>query len=80
MVQVAAFSSGERSAALVDKLAAAGLPAYEVSTGSGTPGALHAVRVGPYRSAADANTGLARVRAMPDLEDAFVRATSAEIR
>jgi type II secretory pathway predicted ATPase ExeA/cell division septation protein DedD len=80
MVQVAAFSSGERSAALVDKLAAAGLPAYEVSTGSGTPGVLHIVRVGPYRSAADANTGLARVRAMPDLEDAFVRATSAEIR
>lgn len=80
MVQVAAFSSADRSAALVEQLAAAGLPAYEVSSGSGSQGALHIVRVGPYQSATDANAGLARVRANPDLEGAFVRAIAAGTR
>jgi hypothetical protein len=73
IVQVAAFTGPDRSAALVERLTEAGMPAYQVVTDAGAQGALYIVRVGPYRVEAQAENVRARVRQMPDLADAFVR-------
>jgi type II secretory pathway predicted ATPase ExeA/cell division septation protein DedD len=72
VVQVAVFSSAGRSAALVERLTEAGMPAYQVVADS-AQGALHIVRVGPYRGATEADDIRAQIRRMPALEDAFVR-------
>jgi cell division septation protein DedD len=73
-VQVAAFESGDRSAGLVQELAKAGMPAYQVA---GAGGDLHFVRVGPFQSAEQADEIRGHVAEMsPDLEDAFIREVS----
>jgi cell division septation protein DedD len=72
VVQVAAFASPDRSAAVVERLTDAGMPAYQLEAGS-APGALHIVRVGPYRGATEADDIRAQLRRMPELEGAFVR-------
>ena len=72
VVQVAAFASPERSTALVDRLTDAGMPAYQLVADS-AHGALHIVRVGPYRGASEADDIRAQLRRMPELEGAFVR-------
>jgi cell division septation protein DedD len=72
VVQVAAFSSRDRSVALVKQLSGQGWPAYQVDPDSGTRG-LTLVRVGPFRSADEADAVLEKLRATPDYEGAFVR-------
>jgi cell division septation protein DedD len=72
VVQVAAFANPERSAALVERLTDAGMPAYQLVADS-AHGALHIVRVGPYRGASEADDIRAQLRRMPELEGAFVR-------
>jgi hypothetical protein len=72
VVQVAAFSSADRSVAMVEKLTDGGWPAYRIEPDSGTDG-LTLVRVGPYRSAEEADDARERLRTTPDYEGAFVR-------
>jgi general secretion pathway protein A len=72
VVQVAAFSNPDRSVAMVQRLAEIGLPAYQVEPDTATDG-LTLVRVGPYRSAEEADHARNRLRAVPDYEGAFVR-------
>ena len=72
VVQVAAFSKQERSVAMVKHLAEQGWPAYQVDPDSATRG-LTLVRVGPFRSADEADAVRVKLRATPDYEGAFVR-------
>jgi len=72
IVQVAAFASQARSTATVEQLTDQGLPAYEVAPEDTTSG-LTVVRVGPFRTAREADDVRDRLRAMPDYEGAFVR-------
>ena len=72
VVQVAAFSNPDRSVAMVQRLTGIGLPAYQVEPDSATDG-LTLVRVGPYRSAEEADLARVRLREVPDYEGAFVR-------
>jgi general secretion pathway protein A len=73
VVQAAAFSSHQRSLAMVQRLTQSGLPAFEVAADVGSNGILYFVRVGPFKSAAEADDARARVRQVPDLEGAFIR-------
>ena len=73
VVQAAAFSSHQRSLAMVQRLTQSGLPAFEVAADVGSNGILYFVRVGPFSSAAEADDARARVRQVPDLEGAFIR-------
>ena len=77
VVQVAAFASQARSATMVQSLADQGWPAYQVDADSTTSG-LTIVRVGPYRTAGEADDARATLRATPDYEGAFVRNISAK--
>ncbi|HLG54671.1 MAG TPA: AAA family ATPase [Vicinamibacterales bacterium] len=74
VVQAAAFSSPERSLAMVQRLTQSGFPAFEVTADLGSRGVLYFVRVGPFKTAMEADDarGLV-VRQIPDLEGAFVR-------
>ena len=72
VVQVAAFSSQQRSVAMVKHLADQGWPAYQVDPDASTRG-LTLVRVGPFRSADEAAAVRVKLRATPDYEGAFVR-------
>jgi cell division septation protein DedD len=72
IVQVAAFVSQARSTATVQHLTDQGLPAYQVDPDNTTSG-LTIVRVGPFRTAREADDVLDLLRAMPDYEGAFVR-------
>ena len=72
IVQVAAFASQARSTATVEQLTDQGLPAYEVAPEDTTSG-LTVVRVGPFRTAREADDVRDRLREMPDYEGAFVR-------
>jgi general secretion pathway protein A len=72
VVQVAAFSSPERSVAMVKHLADQGWPAYQVEPDSSTRG-LTLVRVGPFESSAEADAVRVKLRATPAYEGAFVR-------
>jgi len=71
-VQVAAFASAQRATALVGRLTAAGMPAFEARD-PGAAGALTFVRVGPFPSAEDADNTRDRLRATPAYQGAFVR-------
>ena len=73
VVQVAAFASPERSAEMVQRLVAAGLPGYAVLVDLGSRGELSLVRIGPYASAEDADRARDQLRSSPDYEGAFVR-------
>ena len=75
VVQVAAFSSHDRSQAMVERLIDAGFAAFEIPTES-SRGLLYYVRVGPYKTAGDADAARARLRAHTELENAFVRSVT----
>ena len=72
IVQVAAFASEARSMATVQHLTDEGLPAYQVDPNDTTSG-LTIVRVGPFRTAREADDVRDWLREMPDYEGAFVR-------
>jgi cell division septation protein DedD len=76
IVQVAAFSGPQRAQATVERLAQAGLPAFEVATDSPSRGVLYFVRVGPFKTSAEAEAALGGVRKFSDLDGAFVRSVS----
>ena len=71
VVQVAAFATRDKSVAMVQQLADRGWPAYHVEPDSAR--GLTLVRVGPFRSANEADEARARLRATPEYEGAFVR-------
>jgi cell division septation protein DedD len=75
VVQVAAFSSHDRSQAMMERLTDAGFPAFEVPTES-SRGLLYYVRVGPFQTASEADEARARLRAHTALENAFVRSVT----
>jgi cell division septation protein DedD len=72
IVQVAAFASQARSTTTVQHLTDQGLPAYQVDPDDTTSG-LTIVRVGPFRTAREADDVRDLLREMPDYEGAFVR-------
>lgn len=75
VVQVAAFSSHDRSQAMVERLTEAGFAAFEVPT-EASRGLLYVVRVGPFKTASDADEARARLRDHTELENAFVRSVT----
>jgi cell division septation protein DedD len=75
-VQVGVFSARERSLAMVQRLTQSGFPAYEVPTEAGSRGLLYYVRVGPFKSAGEADEARARLRQLTELENAFVRSVT----
>jgi general secretion pathway protein A len=76
VVQVGVFSAHDRSLAMVQRLTQSGFPAYEVPTEAGSRGLLYFVRVGPFRSAGEADEARARLRQLTELESAFVRSVT----
>jgi type II secretory pathway predicted ATPase ExeA/cell division protein FtsN len=76
VVQVGVFSARERSLAMVQRLTQSGFPAYEVPTEAGSRGLLYYVRVGPFKSAGEADEARARLRQLTELENAFVRSVT----
>jgi cell division septation protein DedD len=78
VVQVAAFANPQRSAGMVQRLVAAGLPGYAVLADLGSRGELTLVRIGPYASAEEADRARDRLRSSPDYEGAFVRNITAK--
>lgn len=72
VVQVAAFSSPERSVAMVKRLSDQGWPAYQVEPDERTRG-LTLVRVGPFGTSGEADAARVKLRATPAYEGAFVR-------
>ena len=75
VVQVAVFSSHDRSQAMVERLIDAGFAAFEIPTES-SRGLLYYVRVGPFKTASEADDARARLRAHTELENAFVRSVT----
>jgi len=72
VVQIAAFASQARSTAMVQHLTNQGWPAYQVDADSTARG-LTIVRVGPYRTAGEADDVRTRLLVTPDYEGSFVR-------
>jgi cell division septation protein DedD len=72
VVQIAAFTSAARSVSMVQHLTEQGWPAYQVEPDARTRG-LTLVRVGPFRTAAEADEVRAKLLGTPDYEGAFVR-------
>lgn len=72
VVQIAAFSNPDRSVAMVQRLTEGGWPAYHVDPDKTTRG-LTLVRIGPFRSAQEADEVREVLRATADYEGAFVR-------
>jgi len=75
VVQVAAFSSHDRSQSLVQRLTQSGFPAFEVPT-EASRGVLYYVRVGPFKTAGEADEARAKLRGFTELENAFVRSVT----
>jgi type II secretory pathway predicted ATPase ExeA/cell division septation protein DedD len=75
IVQVGVFSSHERSQIMVERLTESGFPAYEVPTEAGR-GLLYHVRVGPFKTATEADEARAELRELEELETAFVRSVT----
>jgi type II secretory pathway predicted ATPase ExeA/cell division septation protein DedD len=73
VVQVAAFANPERSAEMVQRLVAAGLPGYAVLVDRGSRGELSLVRIGPFASAEAADQARSQLESSADYEGAFVR-------
>jgi type II secretory pathway predicted ATPase ExeA/cell division septation protein DedD len=75
VVQVAAFTTETRARGLVQRLLQSGFPAFEVpSLGGDDP--LYFVRVGPFKTASEADEVRDQIRQLSDLEDAFVRSVT----
>lgn len=75
VVQVGAFSSHERSLSMVERLTQSGFPAFEVPT-EGSRGLLYFVRVGPFKTAGEADDARGRLQRLTELENAFVRSVT----
>jgi type II secretory pathway predicted ATPase ExeA/cell division septation protein DedD len=75
VVQVAAFSSHDRSQSLVQQLTQSGFPAFEVPT-EASRGLMYFVRVGPFKTAGEADEARAKLRGLTELENAFVRSVT----
>ena len=75
VVQVAAFSSHDRSQSLVQRLTQSGFPAFEVPTDA-SRGLIYFVRVGPFKTAGEADDARAKLRELTELENAFVRSVT----
>ena len=75
VVQVAAFSSHDRSQALVQRLTQSGFSAFEVPT-EASRGLLYYVRVGPFKTAGEADQARAKLQSLTELESAFVRSVT----
>ena len=75
VVQVAAFSSHDRSQAMVQRLTQSGFPAFEVPT-EASRGLMYFVRVGPFKTAGDADEARAKLQGLTELENAFVRSVT----
>ena len=75
VVQVAAFSSHDRSQAMVQRLTQSGFPAFEVPT-EASRGLLYFVRVGPFKTAGEADEARAKLRGFTEFENAFVRSVT----
>ena len=75
VVQVAAFSSHDRSQAMVQRLTQSGFPAFEVPT-EASRGLLYFVRVGPFKTAGEADDARAKLRGLTGFENAFVRSVT----
>jgi type II secretory pathway predicted ATPase ExeA/cell division septation protein DedD len=75
VVQVAAFSSHDRSQTMIERLTEAGFPAFEVPT-EASRGLVYYVRVGPFKTASEADEARARLRDHTALESAFVRSVT----
>jgi len=75
VVQVAAFSSHDRSQSLVQRLTQSGFPAFEVPT-EASRGLMYFVRVGPFTTAGEADEARAKLRGLTELENAFVRSVT----
>ena len=75
VVQVGVFSSHDRSQAMVERLRESGFPAYEVPT-EAARGLLYFVRVGPFKTAGDADEARAELREVEELENVFVRSVT----
>jgi cell division septation protein DedD len=76
VVQVAAFSSQDRSLAMVERLTQSGFPAFEVPSSGGAQGPLYFVRVGPFKTAADADEARTKLGQLAELDGAFVRSVT----
>jgi cell division septation protein DedD len=75
VVQVAAFSSHDRSQSLVQRLTQSGFPAFEVPT-EASRGLMYFVRVGPFKTAGEADEAHAKLRGLTEIENAFVRSVT----
>jgi general secretion pathway protein A len=75
VVQVAAFSSHDRSQSLVQRLTQSGFPAFEVPT-EASRGLMYFVRVGPFKTAGEADEARAKLIGLTELENAFVRSVT----
>jgi len=75
VVQVAAFSSHDRSQSLVRRLTQSGFPAFEVAT-EASRGLLYYVRVGPFKTAGEADEARGKLQSLTELENAFVRSVT----
>jgi cell division septation protein DedD len=76
VVQVGAFSSHERSLDLVERLMESGFPAFEVPSSLAAGGLLYFVRVGPFKTAGEADEARVELRQFEELESAFVRSVT----
>jgi cell division septation protein DedD len=61
---------------MVERLTQSGFPAYEVPTEAGSRGLLYFVRVGPFKSAGEADAARLKLRQLTELENAFVRSVT----
>lgn len=77
VVQVGAFSSHERSLEMVERLMDSGFQAFEVPT-EGSRGLRYFVRVGPFKTAGDADEARDELRQLSELEDVFVRSVTTQ--
>jgi cell division septation protein DedD len=76
VVQVGAFSSHQRSLGLVERLMESGFPAFEVPSSLVAGGLLYFVRVGPFKTAGEADEARVELREFEELEGAFVRSVT----
>jgi cell division septation protein DedD len=60
---------------MVQRLTQSGFPAFEVPTET-SRGLLYYVRVGPFKTAGEADEARGRLRQLADLENAFVRSVT----
>jgi type II secretory pathway predicted ATPase ExeA/cell division septation protein DedD len=77
VVQVGAFSSHARSLALVERLTQSGFQAFEVPTET-SGGLIYFVRVGPFKTAIEADEARTTLRELSEIEDAFVRSVTTQ--